>query len=228
MEESWLSYAWYYGPVYWLSALILNLGFSFRCRGLRNVPRKGPTLLLANHQSYLDVLPLGVAVRRHPVYLARSGLFDNPFLRTLIRSCHGVPIDQDGFARDGLRTILNALKAGRAVVVFPEGERTHDGKLLPFKPGIHLLIKRLEATIVPIGLAGAFEAWPRNRLLPRPAPLFLPARERSIAVSIGEPIDSREYQGKSREAVIADLYQRIASEKEKAERLRRSPSANLP
>jgi 1-acyl-sn-glycerol-3-phosphate acyltransferase len=221
MEENWLEHAWYYGPVYWLSALILDLGFSFRSEGYRNVPKTGPVLLLANHQSYLDTLPLGVSIRRHPVYLARSGLFENRFLAALIRSCHGVPIDQDGYARDGLRTIITQLKAGRAVLVFPEGERTHDGKILPFKPGIHLLLKKVEATIVPIGLAGAYEAWPRRNLLPTPSPLFLPPSKRTIAVSIGAPIDSRSYEGQAREVVLGDLFNRIATLRERAEQMRR-------
>jgi 1-acyl-sn-glycerol-3-phosphate acyltransferase len=221
MEESWLGYAWYNGPVYWLSALVMNLGFSFRSEGYRNVPKTGPVLLLANHQSYLDTFPLGLAIRRHPVFLARSGLFHNRFMAAMIRSCHGVPIDQEGFARDGLRTIITQLKAGRAVLVFPEGERTHDGKILAFKPGIHLLLKKVQATIVPIGLAGAYEAWPRSNLLPAPAPLFLPPMKGSIAVSIGEAIDSRSYEGKPREWVLADLFNRISSLRERAEQIRR-------
>jgi 1-acyl-sn-glycerol-3-phosphate acyltransferase len=142
-------------------------------------------------------------------------------LAAMLRSCHGVPIDQEGFARDGLRTIITYLKAGRAVLVFPEGERTPNGKILAFKPGIHLLLKKVDATIVPIGLAGAFEAWPRSELLPAPAPLFLPPRNGSIAVSIGKPIDARRYAGQPREFVLADLFNQISQMKDRAEKLRR-------
>jgi 1-acyl-sn-glycerol-3-phosphate acyltransferase len=221
MEESWLTYLWYYGPIYWLSALVMNLGFSFRSEGYKNVPRTGPVLLLANHQSFLDTFPLGLAIRRHPVFLARATLFHNRILAGMIRSCHGVPIDQEGFARDGLRTIITQLKAGRAVLVFPEGERTPNGKILSLKPGIHLLLKKVDATIVPIGLAGAFEAWPRSELLPEPAPLFLPPKNGSIAVSIGKPIDPRHYAGQPREFVLADLFNQISIQKDRAEKLRR-------
>jgi 1-acyl-sn-glycerol-3-phosphate acyltransferase len=221
MEEGWLSYLWYHGAVFWSSGFILNFGFRFRTEGFQNIPRTGPALLLANHQSYLDVLPLGVAVRRHPVYLARSTLFHNPILRGLIRSCHGVPIDQEGFARDGLRTIINELQRGRAVLVFPEGERTPDGKIQPLKPGIHLLIKRLATPIIPIGLAGAFEAWPRSQRLPNPAPVIVPRGKGTIAVAIGKPIDSRRYTGQARELVLADLFNQISQMKERAEVIRR-------
>ena len=173
IEEWWVTHYWYRG-FFWSSGLLMTVGFRYRNEGFENIPKTGPVLLLANHQSYLDTFPVGLAVRRHPVFLTRSTLFHNPFMRALIRSLGGVPIDQEGFARDGLRTASTHLKAGRAVLVFPEGERTSNGKILPFKPGIHLLIKRLDVPIVPIGLAGAYEAWPRTQLLPRFSPVMWP------------------------------------------------------
>src|SRR6185436_3601001 len=104
----------------------------------------------------------------------------NPLFAALIRSLNAVPIDQEGIGKDGIRTILEQLQLGRAVVVFPEGERTPDGRMLPLKPGIHLLIKRTQAPIVPVGIAGAFDAWPRGRRFPMPAPLFWPAGKGTI------------------------------------------------
>src|SRR5260370_706938 len=72
-----------------------------------------------------------------------------------ISQYNAVPINQEGFSREGLRTIIDYLKAGRAVVMFPEGERTPNGQMQPLRPGVHLLVKWVEMPIVPIGIAGA-------------------------------------------------------------------------
>jgi hypothetical protein len=80
--------------------------------------------------------------------------------------------------------------------------------------------------IVPVGIAGAYEAWPRWRPYPIPAPLFWPARKGTIAVSIGKPVNSQCYADKPREQVLDDLFGRIKEVYERAERLRRKRPAD--
>jgi 1-acyl-sn-glycerol-3-phosphate acyltransferase len=215
--------SWFlYELTYWLSLTGLTVGFSYRSEGRRNIPASGPVLLLANHQSFLDPLIVGSATRRHLCFLARKTLFRGLFGR-LIRFLHAVPVDQEGVAKDGLKTILEQLKAGQAVLVFPEGERTTTGELQPLKPGILLLIKRMAAPIVPIGIAGGFDALPRTRHWPRLSPIFLPPSGSDIAVSIGAPIPALRYQDMSREQVLRELHNELMRVKERAERLRRKP-----
>src|SRR5947208_16425074 len=113
-----LSYCWYEAG-FWLSFTGMTLAFSLRTEGYRSVPPAGPALLIANHQSFLDPVLVGLAARRHLHYLARRTLFRNPAFAVLIRSLNAVPIDQAGFAREGLRVILEQLHAGNAVLVFP-------------------------------------------------------------------------------------------------------------
>jgi len=197
-----------------------TLGFSLRTFGMRHMPLRGPALVVANHQSFLDPPMVGVAVRRELVYLARKTLFRNRVFAALIRAYNAVPIDQEGIGKDGIRTILEQLRMGRAVLVFPEGERTPDGSMVPLKPGIQLLIKRTQAPIVPVGIAGAYQAWPRWRPFPVPRPLFVPGAE-GIAVVIGEPVDSRRYIDMPREQTLADLFARIDVVRRQAELLRR-------
>jgi 1-acyl-sn-glycerol-3-phosphate acyltransferase len=197
-----------------------TLGFSLRTAGMHHMPLHGPALVVANHQSFLDPPMVGVAVRRELVYLARKTLFRNRFFAALIRAYNAVPIDQEGIGKDGIRTIVEQLHMGRAVLVFPDGERTPDGPMRPFKPGIQLLIKRSQAPIVPVGIAGAYQAWPRWQRLPMPRPLFAPGAE-GIAVVIGEPVDSRRYVAMPREQTLADLFARIDAVRRQAELLRR-------
>src|SRR4051812_6980595 len=100
----------------------LTLGFSVRCEGGRHVPRRGPALVLANHESFLDPLLVGMAVGRRPYYLARKTLFRNRAFGAFLRSVNCVPVDQDGVAKEGLKAVIRLLHAGEAVIVFPEGE----------------------------------------------------------------------------------------------------------
>jgi 1-acyl-sn-glycerol-3-phosphate acyltransferase len=217
---AWPSDLWYDG-IRWLSLTGMTLAFSLRLDGVDNVPRSGPALLIANHQSFLDPLLVGIAARRHLRYLARQTLFRHRFLAWLMRSLNAVPIDQEGFARAGLKTILDQLQEGRAVLVFPEGERTHDGDIHPLRAGVHLLVKRGRAPIVPVGIAGAFTAWPRHRPLPIPAPLFLPAGKGTLAVSVGRPLDARLLVALPRDRLLETLLAELQQAHARAERLRR-------
>jgi 1-acyl-sn-glycerol-3-phosphate acyltransferase len=215
------SYLWY-EACFWVSGPAMTLGFSLRTEGMRHVPPTGPALLIANHQSYLDPDLVGLAARRHLCYLARKTLFRNRAFGWLIRTLRAVPIDQEGIAIEGIRDILEQLQAGRAVLIFPEGERTHDGLIHPLRPGIALLIKKSQAPVVPVGIAGAYEAWPRQQIFPIPAPLFLPAQRGRIAVSVGRPLDSQRLAQLPREQLLADLFQELQNVHEKAQRLRGS------
>lgn len=198
-----------------------TLGFSYRYEGTRNFPTSGPTLVIANHQSFLDPYVVGMAVPRRMVYLARKTLFRNAAFAALMRSFGGVPIDQEGVGKEGLKMIIEQLKQGKAVVVFPEGARTPDGVMHELKPGIHLLMKRAPAAIVPIGIAGAYQAWPIWRPYPIPAPLFLPPGNGTIAVSVGRPLDSRIYADLPRAQALDLLFQEIHRVQCRAEKLRR-------
>jgi 1-acyl-sn-glycerol-3-phosphate acyltransferase len=216
----WLSHLWY-DFCYWMCMAVLKLGFSMHTDGYRQVPATGAALIIANHQSFLDPVLVGLAARRRLHFLARKSLFRHWGLSWLMRSLNTFPVDQEGFAREGLRAILDNLQAGRAVVIFPEGNRTPDGKMHPFRPGVLLLIKRVSMPVIPVGIAGAFDAWPRHRAFPIPAPLFCPGGKGRLAVSIGSPLDSRGLAALPREQALAELFNAVQKSQEQAERLRR-------
>jgi 1-acyl-sn-glycerol-3-phosphate acyltransferase len=205
---------------YWACFTAFKFGFSIRWRGYGNVPRSGPLLFLSNHQSMLDPVLVGLAVPRYLTYLARSNLFTQRGLAPLIRSLGAIPIDRN-MGKDGLQLVLNGLDEGRAVLMFPEGERTHDGTVQPLKPGVSLLIKRVTCPIIPVGIAGAYGAWSRHMKWPRPSPLLLPPGPSTLAVSIGEPIPPTRFSGLKREEMLTDLHAAIAAQQEEAERFRR-------
>ncbi len=219
---SWLSFGMY-EATYGFSTIAGILGFSLRIRGTRNVPRSGPVLLIANHQSFFDPVLIGLAARRHLSYLARASLFRNAAFAWLIRMHNAVPIHHHGLGIEGLRTVLGLLEGGQAVVVFPEGERTRDGALHELQPGIQLLIRRAQAPVVPVGIAGAYDSWPHGRKLPLPAPLFLPAWDATIAVAVGRPLDARQLGELPRQQLLNELFEAMKAMHEEANCLRRKP-----
>jgi 1-acyl-sn-glycerol-3-phosphate acyltransferase len=217
---SWLAFLWY-EVVAFFSLMGAILGFSFRVEGRENIPRSGPVLVIANHQSFLDPVLVGLASPRHLRAVARKSLFRHRVVAWLIRSLEAIPLDHEGVGKEGVRTVVEELGRGRGVLLFPEGTRTDDGAVHPFKAGIHLLLKRAQAPVVPVGIAGAFHAWPTWRPYPVPAPLFLPAGRGTIAVSVGRPLDGRRFAALPREQALAELFQEIRNLTARAERLRR-------
>jgi 1-acyl-sn-glycerol-3-phosphate acyltransferase len=210
----------WYDAVFWSSFTFFTFGFSLRRAGWANVPRRGPVLVVANHQSMFDPVLVGLSSRRYLSFLARNTLFAQPGLGPLIRSLNAIPIDRN-MGKDGIQAVLDSLTAGRAVLMFPEGERTHTGAVQPLKAGVSLLIKRVTCPIVPVGIAGCFEAWSRFHTWPRFAPLFTEPGPGTIALTVGKPIDPARYAGRHRDWVVEDLHRELVAQHAAAERLRR-------
>jgi 1-acyl-sn-glycerol-3-phosphate acyltransferase len=158
-------------------------------------------LLVANHQSHLDPVLVGIACPRQLKYLARQGLFFWPF-SLWIRSLGAVAIDRERGAIGGIKTTLRLLSEEHAVVVFPEGSRTPDGRLHPLLAGFCLLARRSGATIVPVAIDGAYHSMPRGSYFPVPHP---------IGLVFGKAIRREEFDGLSDAQLIAAVSERIAS-----------------
>jgi 1-acyl-sn-glycerol-3-phosphate acyltransferase len=210
----------WYDFVFWSSFTYFTFGFSCRRAGWKNLPRTGPVLLVANHQSMFDPVLVGLSSRRYLSYLARANLFTQPGIAPLIRSLNAIPIERT-MGKQGIQAVIDSLGHGRCVLMFPEGERTPTGEVLPLKPGVALLVKRVTCPIVPVGIAGCFQAWNRFMTLPKMSPLLLPPGPNTIAITIGKPIDPARYKGQPREWIVEDLRRVIVTQFEAAERLRR-------
>ncbi|MCX7805909.1 MAG: 1-acyl-sn-glycerol-3-phosphate acyltransferase [Planctomycetota bacterium] len=160
--------------------------FPVRWYGDDNVPVEGGCLLAANHQSFLDPPLVGICLRRQVHFMARSSLFSGLFGR-LITFLNAFPVDRDRADPNTLREAIGRLKAGAALLVFPEGTRTPDGCLKPLMPGIGMLAVRAGVPVVPVYIHGAFHAWPRGRRIWR---FFRP-----IYVFFGRPFDPAAVAG---------------------------------
>lgn len=211
-----------YSAAYWSAFTAFTFGWSLRAWGRRNLPPSGPVLLVSNHQSFIDPVLIGAVANRRLTYLARSNLFDNPALARVIRHFDAVPIDR-GFGKEGLQTVLKQLDRGKAVVMFPEGERSYTGELQPLKPGVSLLLKRVQCPVIPVGVAGVYQAWSRHMKYPIPSPLFWPDQGRSLGVAFGPVIPPEQYREGSREQMLENVGEQIRLAYLQAERIRRKP-----
>lgn len=193
----------FYFLCYWPVLLYFTLFYRVRWYGARRVPREGPLLIVSNHQSHYDPPLVGLALRpRQAYYIARSGLFRNRVFAWLIRSLNAIPIRENEADTAAIRATVDQLNAGRAVLIFPEGSRTLDGALRPFKRGAWVLLRRARAPVLPVAIEGAFDVWPRRRALPRIA------RGR-IEIAVGEPIDPERLLGMDAEDALEFLAGRV-------------------
>lgn len=175
----------------------LNM-FSLQVHGRENLIEEGPALIASNHQSFLDPPIVGSCLFREIHYLARKSLFDIPVVGKLLPHLRVVGVDRDGADMSALKAVIRLVKNGGCTIVFPEGTRTGDGRLLPAKSGLGLIIAKTLAPVVPTRIFGAFEAFPRTAKFPRRAP---------VTVVFGKPLhfSKADIAGEPRE-----VYQRLS------------------
>ena len=191
--------------------LIAVTFYRLRCEGREHWPATGGGLVCSNHQSMLDPPLVGMTCPRQMNYLARDTLFKVPILKHVIAFLDAIPIDREGSGLSGLKETMKRLRAGELVLIFPEGTRTYDGELLPLKPGFCSVARRSRVPLIPVGMDGAYQAWPRSSPLPLPG---------KLAVVIGRPITLEEVEGMTDEALVTELESRMRACHLEARRLR--------
>ncbi len=146
--------------------------------GREHIPDRGPFLLIANHQSFLDPILIQAVVRR-PVYtMAKSTEFSKPVIGRVMERLKSFPVRRFEIDPQAVRVALGYLEAGHGVGIYIEGERTWDGRLQPPRLGTVRLILKAGVPVVPCGISGAYGVWPRWS---RP-------RRGTVRIRFGEPL----------------------------------------
>jgi 1-acyl-sn-glycerol-3-phosphate acyltransferase len=203
---------WVYRTAVDLALAIGRLFLFFRCTGQENIPRSGPVLVVANHPTYLDP-PTLVAISiyyggRDLSIMAWDKLFRIPFVAFFTRTYKAYPVDRENPGRGPYVTLLDILRKGGVAGVFPEGSRSAQRLMGPWKPGALRAAFATEATILPITLITAGEFWPKKYWRPQ---LFRPHR-----VIVHKAIPFAEYG-----AGVADGPAGRQAQEALAERLKR-------
>ena len=205
-----------------LAYLFFRVPYHLRIEGRKNIPWRGPVVLVANHQSYFDPTLVGLVAEPRPVRsLARATLFNNPLFAGLIRSLGAVPIRQQRADPAAMKTLVELLNDGRAVMLFPEGQRTPDGLVHEFQRGLLLVLKRAGAPVVPVAIEGAFDVYPRGR--------SKPTWSGRIRVRAAAPIDCDELMADGPDAALERLRQSIETMRlELREKIRADTNGRFP
>jgi long-chain acyl-CoA synthetase len=195
----------------------VTCGFSVR-EG-RRLPARGPYLISPNHQSYIDsflvVAALPFHVFRQLFFVGASEYFETPFMQWIARMANVVPVDPDANLVRAMQAGAYGLRRGRVLVLFPEGERSIDGTVRPFRKGAAILSRHLGVSIVPAAIDGAWDVWARNR---RPNwRALLPWSRARVILEFGEPRrpagdDFAAETDRLREAVLA-MWQPLHDER---------------
>ncbi len=180
--------------------------FGWRVFNPERVPLTGPAILASNHASFIDPPLVGSGIHRGINYLARESLFRFPVLGWVLHRWQAVPVDREGGGAKGLKAILDRLLAGGAIILFPEGTRTGDGKLQPARSGIGRTVIKSSAPVIPVRVFGTFEAYGRHLRFPRP---------RRVAVKYGQPMRFEKLRAEARSCSkprLKEIYQQVADE----------------
>jgi 1-acyl-sn-glycerol-3-phosphate acyltransferase len=180
--------------------------FRWRVFNAERVPLSGPVILASNHSSFLDPPLVGSGVHREINYLARKSLFRFSLFGAILRKVRAVPVDREGGGAAGLKTVLDRLNAGGAIILFPEGTRSLDGKLQPARSGIGLTVIKSSAPVVPVRVFGTYEAYGRHIRFPRP---------HRVAVKYGKPMDFVELRAEAKicsKDRLKQIYQQVSDE----------------
>lgn len=147
----------------WLLCKVL---FRLEASGLGNLPRQGSYLICPNHLSYIDAFvvmaPLPFRVVKKTFFVGASEFFVSPLMKLVAHIANIFPVDPDAHLLRAMKVGAYGLRAGRVLCIFPEGARSFDGQLGPFKKGAAILARELGVPIVPVAIHGAHEVWPRD------------------------------------------------------------------
>lgn len=149
----------FYRLTWWLAYTVAAVLFRVRVEGRHNIPQKGGFVVAINHCSYVDPVIIGVAAGRELWYLAKAELFSVPGLGGLIRNLNAMPVDRRRGDRSAIMTWTQLLRAGRPVLIFPEGTRNKKPGFLQPRPGIGMLVSRTQVPVLPAYIAGTTRVW---------------------------------------------------------------------
>lgn len=172
--------------------------------GAERIPASGGVVIAANHCSHLDIPIISCVTSRHVAFVARDTLDDSRWLSFVMRECRTVLVKRGTADTRAIRAMVDHLDAGDCVAIYPEGTRSHDGRLGELKGGALLAARMGKVPLVPVGIEGAARVLSRKMLLPRPA---------KLRVRVGQPIDPRAPDAQAQlEAALRELSGQVGSD----------------
>ena len=201
---------WYTNNQFWTSRPLYRWGHRLtnifckamghlEAQGVHHIPKEGGVLLVSNHVSFLDPVIVGSAANREIHFMARSTAFDIPGIGKLISMYNAYPVNRGAPDLGALRKTISLLKAGNAVLMFPEGTRSVDGTLGKARDGACFIADRAGVPTIPVFHSGAEQMLPRSSRRLRRAKLM---------VTFGEPLELLTGEFETRR----EMYQQMGNQ----------------
>ncbi|WP_031485919.1 lysophospholipid acyltransferase family protein [Streptomyces bicolor] len=190
----------YYVLKYVLLGPLLRLVFRPRIEGLEHVPATGAAIVAGNHLSFSDHFLMPAMLKRRITFLAKKEYFTGPGLKgrltaAFFRSAGQIPVDRTGkeAGQAAIREGLGVLSKNELLGIYPEGTRSHDGRLYKGKVGVAVMALKAQVPVIPCAMIGTFEAQPPGKIIPNIHP---------VTIRFGEPLDFSRYAGMENEKAI--------------------------
>lgn len=167
--------------------VFLKMFFFFKTTGRKNLPRRGGCIIASNHLSYFDPIVLSVASPRILSFMAKQELFEKGwFFPGLIRALNAFPLQRGSADMKSIRFAINTLKNGGTLIIFPEGTRSKEGKVIEPQAGVSMLAAKANVPVIPTLIEGTDMAIPVHA---KKISLFKP-----IDVHFSKPMFFREFR----------------------------------
>ncbi|MFE9890143.1 lysophospholipid acyltransferase family protein [Streptomyces scopuliridis] len=183
----------YYVLKYVLLGPLLRLLFRPRIEGLEHIPADGAAIIAGNHLSFSDHFLMPAILKRRITFLAKAEYFTGPGLKGRLtafffRGAGQIPVDRSGkeAGRAAIREGLGVLAKDELLGIYPEGTRSHDGRLYKGKVGVAVMAIRAQVPVVPCAMVGTFEIQPPGQVVPR---------VKRVTIRFGEPMEFARYAG---------------------------------
>jgi len=186
---------WFYYVARVIIRVLLKLLTHCQVKGRENIPSQGPLLIVANHLNLADPPLLGVSLSRKVIFMAKKELFRPKLIGYFVGGFGAFPVHRGQLDRQALRQAYQVLADGLALVMFPEGTRSRNGRLQPALPGPALIAMRSGAPILPVGIFGTERIRGVTWLWRRP----------QITVNVGHPFYLPPVSSRLTKAGLAEL-----------------------
>ncbi|WP_327170706.1 1-acyl-sn-glycerol-3-phosphate acyltransferase [Streptomyces sp. NBC_01336] len=172
---------------------LLRLFFRPVIKGMEHIPADGAAIIAGNHLSFSDHFLMPAIIKRRITFLAKAEYFTGPGVKgrltaAFFHSIGQIPVDRSGkdAGQAAIREGLGVLGRGELLGIYPEGTRSHDGRLYKGKVGVAVMAIRAQVPVVPCAMVGTFEIQPPGKVVPR---------IKQVTIRFGEPLDFSRYAG---------------------------------
>lgn len=188
----------------WAQGMVKMSGSDIKVHGEENIPDEGPVVFVANHQSNFDIPIMLGYIKRSKGFIAKKETEKMPIVGGWMKYLKCIFMDRTS-PRAALKSIkegIQIVKDGHAMVIFPEGTRSVDGKMNEFKPGSFKLATKANAQIIPITINGSIDIMRKGQFKIKPA---------TVNVYVSKPVDSNKYESADSYMLREEVYNIIES-----------------